>query len=84
MAAHHADLNQIQQTFTIGEADIEIARRTSPTAELRRHRPRQQRHHHLLWVFVLSWSSRSVGFQSRSETHKHRASLGKPWRASAG
>ena len=41
LAAHHADLNQIQQTFTIGEADIELARRlhlqeSSPTAELRR------------------------------------------------
>jgi len=41
LAAHHADLSQIQQTFTIGEADIELARRlrlqeSSPTAELRR------------------------------------------------
>jgi GntR family transcriptional regulator len=41
LAAHHADLSQIQQTFTIGEADVEIARRlrlheSSPTAELRR------------------------------------------------
>jgi len=41
LAAHHADLNQIQQTFTIGEADIELARRlrlqeSSPIAELRR------------------------------------------------
>jgi GntR family transcriptional regulator len=41
LAAHHADLSQIEQTFTIGEADVEIARRlrlheSSPTAELRR------------------------------------------------
>jgi GntR family transcriptional regulator len=41
LAAHHADLSQIQQTFTIGEADLELARRlrmqeSSPTAELRR------------------------------------------------
>jgi DNA-binding GntR family transcriptional regulator len=40
-AAHPADLSQIEQTFTIGEADVEIARRlrlheSSPTAELRR------------------------------------------------
>src|SRR5262249_24662463 len=41
LAAHHADLSQIEQTFTIGEADVEIARRlrlheSSPIAELRR------------------------------------------------
>jgi GntR family transcriptional regulator len=41
LAALHADLSQIQQTFTIGEADLEVARRlhlqeSSPTAELRR------------------------------------------------
>lgn len=41
LAVRHADLGQIQQTFTIGEADIELARRlhvheSAPIAELRR------------------------------------------------
>jgi GntR family transcriptional regulator len=41
LAARHADLGRIQQTFTIGEADIELARRlglheSAPVAELRR------------------------------------------------
>jgi len=41
LAVRHADLGQIQQTFTIGEADIELARRlklheAAPIAELRR------------------------------------------------
>jgi DNA-binding GntR family transcriptional regulator len=38
-AAHPADLSQIEQTFTIGEADVEIARRLrlhESSAELRR------------------------------------------------
>jgi GntR family transcriptional regulator len=41
LAARHADLGHIQQTFTIGEADIELARHlgvheAAPIAELRR------------------------------------------------
>jgi GntR family transcriptional regulator len=41
LAVRHADLGQIQQTFTIGEADIELARRlgvheSASIAELRR------------------------------------------------
>ena len=41
LAARHADLGQIQQTLTISEADIELARRlgvheSAPIAELRR------------------------------------------------
>jgi GntR family transcriptional regulator len=41
LAAFHADLGRIQQTLTIGEADIELARRlgvheAAPVAELRR------------------------------------------------
>ncbi|HEX2556092.1 MAG TPA: GntR family transcriptional regulator [Microvirga sp.] len=41
LAAYHADLGRIQQTFTIGEADIELAHRlglheSAPIAELRR------------------------------------------------
>jgi GntR family transcriptional regulator len=41
LAVRHADLRQIQQTFTIGEAEIELARRlklheAAPIAELRR------------------------------------------------
>lgn len=41
LAVRHADLGRIQQTFTIGEADLELARRlklheSAPIAELRR------------------------------------------------
>jgi GntR family transcriptional regulator len=41
LAVRHADLGRIQQTFTIGEADVELARRlhvheSAPVAELRR------------------------------------------------
>ena len=41
LAARHADLGQIQQTLTIGEADLELARNlgiheAAPIAELRR------------------------------------------------
>jgi GntR family transcriptional regulator len=41
LALHHADMRRIQQTLTIGEADIELARRlhvheSAPIAELRR------------------------------------------------
>ena len=41
LAVRHADLGEIQQTFTIGEADVDLARRlhvheSAPIAELRR------------------------------------------------
>jgi GntR family transcriptional regulator len=41
LAIHHADLRHIQQTLTIGEADVDLARRlhvheSAPIAELRR------------------------------------------------
>ncbi len=41
LAARHADLGQIQQTLTIGEADLDLARNlgiheAAPIAELRR------------------------------------------------
>ena len=86
LAAHHADLNLTSRLSRSAKADNEIARRLrlqefSPTAELRRIARDSSGTIIYFGFFVLSWSSRWVGFQSRSERCKHRASLGEPWQA---